>query len=361
MQPRVWFNHASSSVHAVIRGLRDASGIGAFVMLSNASRDFGAKIDCDLFEREPHGLDPARYIEWCADFCRRHGVDVFIPSRRRDLIADHRLVFESVGVRLVLAGDGPTLRLLEDKARFVRELPTDVSAPWTRAVTDVGAFRSAIAEVRATGRVPCFKPARSIFGLGFHRIDDRMTPLRRLLASEPVRISELEAVAILATAPVFPDLLVMEYLDGAEFSVDVAAKDGQAIAQVVRRKPFSGNVSFESESATRFVSGGRSQVIAREPEIERMVTSLVGHFHLGGICNVQFRTAATVPERPKVLEINGRMSGGLGYAALAGVDLVRIAIESVLGLRPIAPRGATAVRVQERSDFFVVDRMVTHG
>lgn len=357
MRPRVWFNHASSSVHAVLRGMRRAGRARDFVMLSHASEDFGARVDCDLFLREPRGLDGPAYVRWCLEFCASNRVDVFIPSRRRDAISDRRTDFEAAGTRLVVAGDGPTLRLLEDKSRFLRQLPPEVPKPWTRAVTDANGFRAAIAELRATGRQPCFKPARSIFGLGFHRIDDRMTPLKRLVASEPVRIAESEALAILDAATSFPELLVMEYLDGPEFSVDVAALDGKVLAQIVRRKPFTGRVRVERESPTRFVSGGRSQLIAPNPGIERLVEAIVAHLRLGGLCNVQFRSAATMPEVPKILEVNGRMSGGLGYAALAGIDLVGIAIDAALGTeRPgtAHPPRAVPVRVQERSEFFVV-------
>jgi hypothetical protein len=363
MLRRIWFNHASSSVHAVLRGMRGGGRPRDFVVLSHASDDFGARIDCDLFVQEPRGLDRPVYVEWCLDFCARNRVDVFIPSRRRDAISDRRTDFEAGGTRLVVAGDGPTLRLLEDKSEFLRQLPPEVPTPWTRAVTDAHGFRRAIAEIRATGRQPCFKPARSIFGLGFHRIDDRMTPLKRLVASEPVRIAESEALAILDAAASFPELLVMEYLDGPEFSVDVAALDGEVLAQVVRRKPFSGRVRVERESTAGFVSGGRSQLIAPNPGIERLVAAVVARLRLGGICNIQFRSAATMPEVPKILEVNGRMSGGLGYAALAGIDLVGIAIDAALGTeRPGTnpPPRPIPVRVQERSEFFVVGEP-SHG
>jgi hypothetical protein len=361
---RVWFNHASSSAHVVIRQLRHRNREQNFVLLSHASEDFGAQVDCDLFAREPRDLDASQYVAWCLEFCAKNRVDVFVPSRRRDAISDSRKAFEGAGTRLVVAGDGPTLRLLEDKAMFVRRLPPGVPAPWTRVVTNAEGFREAVAELRSMGRTACFKPARSTFGLGFYRIDDSISPLKRLLSSEPARISASEAVDILATAECFPELLVMEYLSGPEFSVDVAAHEGKLLALVVRRKPFSGRVRVEQESTTRFVSGGRSQVIERHPRVEQMVDVIVSHFSLGGLCNVQFRTAATIPERPKILEVNGRMSGGLGYAALAGVDLLSIAIDAAWNPRTkgsYRTRPPARVRVQERSEFFAVDGAQSHA
>lgn len=352
--PRVWFNHGSSSIHSVLRSLSLRTG-RLSTLLTHGSHDFGPQADCDCFELEPKGLSGDAYVQWCLEYCRQRGVDVFVPARRRDRIADAEHEFLSQGTRLVLAADGGTLRLLESKADMLATLPAGVPTPRFWRAADPDQFRAAVAAVRDSGGTPCFKPAKSTFGIGFHVLDERMTPARRLLSSEPTRISTAEAISCLSTVQSFPEVLVMEYLKGPEFSVDIAARDGRILAMVVRRKPQFGSAS-SAHGGHSAAPATRSQTICRDSEVERLAELLVRHYRLRGLCNVQFRRRSREDQCPVLLEINGRMSGGIGYSALCGVDLVWIAICDALGIRDESIRTTPAVslpiRVQERTDFF---------
>jgi predicted ATP-grasp superfamily ATP-dependent carboligase len=156
----------------------------------------------------------------------------------------------------------------------------------------------------------------------------------------------------------FPEILVMEYLDGSEFSVDVLADGGEVLAMVCRRKPFNGRVRVNGTSSTERVREGQSQLLAREPEIEEMVRELARHFHLGGLFNAQFRSPAEIPEKPHLLEINGRMSGGLPYIALSGINLpllaIRMAMRKPGDPMPDIPEPRLPLRVQERPEVFAL-------
>jgi len=125
---------------------------------------------------------------------------------------------------------------------------------------------------------------------------------------------------------------------------------------VCRRKPFNGRVQVTGSSSKTSVREGQSQVLAREPEIEKMVRKLAQHFHLGGLFNVQFRSAAERPEKPRLLEINGRMSGGLPYIGLSGINLPLLAIQVAMRKPgdplPEIPTPRLPLRVQERPEVF---------
>jgi hypothetical protein len=355
---RVWFNKCFSSVHGVLRRLREDWGKGLVLIGTHTEPDFGPLVACDICEQEPRDLHGREYISWCLDFCHRHGVNVFVPGRMRDIIADHREEFAQSGVSLILAGDGNTLRLLEDKGRFLSQLPEGVPAHAFHRVTTWQEFRAAHDELAGKGKRVCFKPAVGTFGLGFHIIDDRLSPLNRLLRGETHRISMKELEAILSPEEKFSETLVMEYLDGSEFSVDVLAHEGEVLSMVCRRKPMNGTVRITGTSRTAMVQEGQSQILAQEPDIEEMVRKLAQHFHLGGLFNAQFRTGAERPEKPFLLEINGRMSGGLPYVALSGVNLplhaIRVALARPGEPLPGVPQPVLPLRVQERSEVFTM-------
>jgi len=355
---RVWFNKCFSSIHGVLRQLREDWGGGLYLIGSHTERDFGPLSSCDSAAVEPKGLTAADYVDWCLAFCAEHEVNVFIPGRMREAIADRREEFQALGVNLILAGDGDTLRLLEDKGRFLAQVPEGVAVHRFHRVRNWEEFTTACDQLESEGLPVCFKPATGTFGLGFYIIDEAMTPLKRLLRSEAHRITKAELKSILVEAESFPELLVMEYLDGSEFSVDVLARGGDVLAMVCRRKPINGRVRLTGTSHTIRVDEGQSQLLAREPEIEHMVRLLARHFHLGGLFNVQFRTRAELPERPCLLEINGRMAGGLPYIRLSGLNLtlwaIRIALTPPGDPLPEIPEPNLPLRVQERSDVFIM-------
>ncbi|MES2922741.1 MAG: phosphoribosyltransferase domain-containing protein [Verrucomicrobiota bacterium] len=359
---RVWFNKCFSSVHGVLRRLRDDWGSNLYLIGSHTERDFGPLAACDFAVVEPVGLTEAAYVDWCLDFCERKRIDVFVPGRMREAISDRRQEFLARGTKLIVAGDGATLKLLEDKGRFLSQLPDGVNAHQFHRVRTWEEFSAACEQLENKGLRVCFKPGTATFGEGFYILDEAMTPLKRLLRSEAHRITKAELKAVLAASETFPELLVMEYLDGSEFSVDVLADAGTVIAMVCRRKPMNGRVRLSGTSHTLHVHEGQSQVLASEPAIEEMVRRLTRHFNLGGLFNVQFRSKAERPEKPCLLEINGRMSGGLPYVALSGLNLPLLAIQIAMrgpgDPMPEIPVPNLPLRVQDRADVFIMPTTV---
>ena len=88
-----------------------------------------------------------------------------------------------------------------------------------------------------------------------------------------------------------------------------------------------------------------------------MVRKLAAHFRLGGIFNAQFRSPAQLPEKPHLLEINGRMSGGLPYVGLSGLNLalwaIRIALLKSDEPLPEIPLPQLPLKVRERSEILI--------
>jgi predicted ATP-grasp superfamily ATP-dependent carboligase len=111
----------------------------------------------------------------------------------------------------------------------------------------------------------------------------------------------------------FPTVMLMQFLEGAERSVDCLAYHGQLIGGVIRKKsPVPGS----------------AQVIENNPGLMRQVGELVRLLGLNGMFNVQFRDSGT---RQYLLEINTRLSGRSFYATLAGFNIPYLAAELFSG------------------------------
>ena len=107
-------------------------------------------------------------------------------------------------------------------------------------------------------------------------------------------------------------MLLMPYLSGREYSIDVVCEYGEVLAAVTRYKE------------------GKIQHIGYDKAVMEVVTALIKAFNCDGIVSVQ--TKQNDEGQHCVLEINSRPSGGIGYTAHSGIDLTQIGFGYWLGL-----------------------------
>jgi carbamoylphosphate synthase large subunit len=307
---RVWFNRSLSTVYTAINLIREADVAGRFHILhSNPDGTVAAARVAHEFHSEPTGVSGEAYIDWCLAFCREHRVDIFIPGKEATLLAATHARFAAQGTRVMSTASKPDLQLIHDKARFYAEvdLPAAPVAE-TRVFENVAEFDAAYAELRQRHAVLCVKPSHSVFGLGFSIIDEQRSSAALLLAGVAYHIGLDDLRRGLAEIGQCRTMLLMEYLDGHEYSVDSVGDDGRLVCAVVRKKP---------------LKAARGQLIDMREDILAATARLTEAYRLNGPFNVQFREGGGAL---RLLEINPRMSGGIGMACVAGPNLPYIAL-----------------------------------
>lgn len=307
---RVWFNRSFSSVHTAIDLIRQADGDGRFTIIhSNPNPRTPAARLAHAFHPEPTGLSTPDYIDWCVAFCRAHAVDIFVPGREATALAGAHARFEPLGTRVLSAASEANLQRIHDKASFYAEtiLPGAPVAEF-RHFEDAAGFEAAYDSLRRRHAKLCVKPTHSIYGLGFAVLDEERNGAELLMAGAEYHVSLADFRAGLVKLGTFRSMLLMEYLEGREYSVDCVGHSGRLVTAVVRRK---------SSQA------GAGQRITQRADILDATARLCATHGLNGIFNVQFREAAG---KPRLLEINPRMSGGIGMACIAGPNLPWIAL-----------------------------------
>jgi len=307
---RVWFNRTFSSVYAAIGLIREADRAGRFHLIySNANPHAAAARVAHQFMVEPTGLDTEAYIDWCLDFCREHRVDIFIPGKESTTLAGQHARFAAIGTRVLSAAAPAALELIHDKARFYAELDLP-GAPLaeTRLFENLAQFDAAYAELRRRYPKLCVKPSKSVFGLGFSILDEERSSAALLIAGAQYHIGLADMRRGMEELGQFRTMLLMQYLDGHEYSVDCVGDQGRLVAAVARKKP---------------MQAGRGQLIDMRQDILDACAKLAADFGLNGCFNVQFRENG---EQLHLLEINPRMSGGIGMACVAGPNLPWIAL-----------------------------------
>ena len=307
---RVWFNRTFSSVYAAIGLIREADAEGRFHLIySNTNPHVTAARVAHEFHLEPTGLSADEYLHWCLDFCRQHHIDIFIPGKDSTRLAGEHPRFAAQGTRVLSAASPAALELIHDKARFYAEAVVPV-APVAefRVFENVSEFDAAYADLRARHAKLCVKPSRSVFGLGFSILDEERSSAALLIAGAQYHIGLHDFRNGLAELGAFRTMLLMEYLDGHEYSVDCVGDHGRLVTAIARKKP---------------MQAGRGQLIDMRDDILEATAKLAADFGLNGCFNVQFREGG---EHLRLLEINPRMSGGIGMACVAGPNLPYIAL-----------------------------------
>jgi carbamoyl-phosphate synthase large subunit len=219
------------------------------------------------------------------------GVQIVIPTVDAELrpLASARADFARNGVGLLLAPDR-ALDMALDKLALARCCEGHVRVP----------------------RTECFDRTLDLASWEYPVVVKPRT------GSGSRDVSVLMSSRELAARDASADFIVQEYLPGEEYSIDVLADaSGHLVASVPRVR-------------TRVDSGvsvaGRT---IHDPELEQFGAAVAVAVGLAYIANVQCRRDAA--GRPALLEVNPRVPGGLPLTVASGVDMPRMALDSLRG------------------------------
>jgi hypothetical protein len=306
---RVWFNKTFSSVGTAIRLIREADQAGDFqIVCSNTNVHAPAFLAAHESVVEPSGLNGQGYLSWCLDFCLKHRIGIFVPGKEAALIGAARSRFEAQGTRVLSTASPDVLELLHDKARFYQSVSCSTPPAAYRLVESAQQFDVAWHELKKDHPQLCIKPSMSVYGLGFAVIDEARSSAQLLLQGVQYHIGLEDLQRGFKAMGTFRPMLLMEYLDGHEFSVDCLGDNGRLVCAIARKKS---------------LIVGQGQLIELRDDMLESTRQLTKTYGLNGIFNVQFREGQS---GLGLLEINPRMSGGIAMACLAGPNLPYLAL-----------------------------------
>lgn len=315
--PSVWLAEGQSSQRDMLLALQQmkANPSLALNVIASHRHERPEILQCaDRVYQEPYapGTDWDTQQQQRVDFVLSHaseqGVKVLLTGQNSRYYEARRPEFEAAGIRLLTgAMDTDTLKMLNNKAEFMaycqaHDIP--VAQGWR--------FDN-LAELEALlnkhHHLPlCVKPIQGIFAQGFWRLDtgvdvawDSFSHLYET-DEKTIHIDEfLHAYANSQWVSQRPiPMLLMPYLPGQEYSVDVVCERGEVLAAVTRYKV------------------GRVQHVGFDDAVMDLVTKVVATVNADGIISVQ--TKADEVGNHQVLEINSRPSGGIGYTDHAFID-----------------------------------------
>lgn len=253
---------------------------------------------------------------------QKENVKVLLTGRNGIDYEAQREEFDAAGIRLLTGATGvDALKSIDDKFAFMQQCH-EHDIP----VADAWRFDT-VAELEALlvkyGHQPlCVKPVTGIFAQGFWRLDTgkekdtQYDSFEHLYFTEEKKINTAQFINAYSNSLMVHErpipMLLMPYLSGQEYSIDVVCEYGEVLAAITRYKT------------------GKIQHIGYERAVMDVVIPLVKVFGCDGIVSVQ--TKADDDGQHRVLEINSRPSGGIDYTTHSGVDLTQVGFAYWLGL-----------------------------
>jgi len=335
----IWFNRWFSTVSHYMELIRHNPDQQEFIIHGTHPNPDTVYFNyCDVSGSEPD-IDGEEYIQFCLDYCRQNQIHIFIPRKENVLISQHLAKFEDIGVKVLVCPDGDLMAMVDDKAAMYRSLQKQekednfiVTIPPYQVVNNVKEFQEAYKELSRGNTKLCIKPVIGEGASGFRIIDNDADTIPFIFGTaSSQKISYETALKILSTQEHFPDLMVLEYLDGYEYSIDcLADADGTLLTAVPRKK---GN--------------GRIREIEYNKELIEIAKKMAIQYKIPYVFNIQVKYKEGIP---KLLEINPRMSGGLHISCLADINFPYYAIKLLLGdqLEPLSPTfGLKATHIEQ--------------
>lgn len=308
----IWFNRWFSTVSHYMELLRNNSeGKEVKIFGTYVNNDTVYFKYCDVTGIEPD-VKGEEYLEFCLKYCIDNEIDVFVPRKENVMISKNLDKFDAIGVKVLVCHDSELMEMMDNKLMTYEDIENRalegnflVDIPEYRIVNDVVGFEKAYKEIKEKGYEVCIKPVIGEGAVGFRIVDDRQGDIHTILNSaSSLRMPYDQLVDSMRRADSFKDLIVLEYLDGSEYSVDCLADGEGNLKAVVPRKK----------------AGGRIRELEDNPVLIEMANRFAETYKIPYVFNIQVRYSKK-DGVPKLLEINPRMSGGMHISCLSGVNI----------------------------------------
>jgi len=267
------------------------------------------------------------FITRILEICREENVDVVIPLVTNELpkFAQNLAKFEKAGIKVLVTGQ-EGLKTANNKHLLMQScIEQAIPTPEFYRVQSWSEFERAVYDLGYPEVSVCFKPPVSRGMRGFRILTNDLNALDLLMNHKPMdTLTDINTMRnTLESANPFPELLVMEYLPGNEYSIDLLADRGDVKLVVPRlREKMKMGISFVG------ITENNTEIIANSKKI---AATLKLHGNIG----LQFKLDRD--GIPKIIECNPRVQGTIVLCTAAGVNMVYNAVKTALG-EPISDK-----------------------
>lgn len=274
----------------------------------------------DAYYPVPRG-DSEEYVEVLLDICRKENVDILLPimSVELNVLSANIKRFEEIGTKVSVSGLNP-LKIANDKLLLFDFLKgNNLACADYYPVSTIDELKKAVSLLGYPQKKVCVKATGNSGSRGFRILNAQQSRFDSFFHDKPnsSEISLEELIDILSERDSFPELMVMEYLGGDEYTVDLLADKGIVLYNCCRK-------SLRMENSIMLDS-----IVVDKPEVGRICSEVVETLGLDG--NIGFDIRERVDGTPVIMECNPRITAGIPVFYYAGINLPYLCIKKILG------------------------------
>ncbi len=272
----------------------------------------------DEFRIIPAAKDTSAYLERMLDLCAEGKIDVLVPQNTMELLtlAGHKAEFEAAGTK-ILVSDAASIDSANDKFHlFEVARKAGVAVSQYGLCSNYPELVQLVERFSAKNGMAVVKPPLSNGSRGVRIITAGRDRKRDFYAEKPnslyTTLDELHDIL----GEEFPQLLVMEYLPGDEYTVDVFRTPERFCAIPRRRETIRSGITFTAslERDERMISYSRA---------------------LADACGLTlcfgFQFKMDEESRPVLLESNPRVQGTMVMSTFCGANIIYSSVKYLLG------------------------------
>lgn len=284
------------------------------------SSDPSAKYVVDAFYQVP-SVNDSRYCDIMVDLCRKEKVDIYFPNvlAEVDAVSSRRTDFEQIGTKLSIS-DSATVGIANNKLKAYKFLQAKgISTPHFYGVHSVQDFVVGCKKMGYPSKPVCLKIADSSGSRGVRIIDESKNRYQLFAHEKPNSFftSFEDMLSILENAEKLDDMMLVEYMPGNEYSVDLLADKGKVLYMAGR------------ENIVSLMSVAQVSVVTKNDAAYEMSAKVVEALGLDGSIGFDFMKNAN--GMPVLMDINPRITATVSVIAAAGLNLPYLRIKQLLG------------------------------
>lgn len=299
--------------------------------------DPSAKYLVDIFYKVPPVLADD-YIDTILDICRKENVDIYFPSISAEVtkVAARRKEFENLGVKISIS-NLESVEISNNKLRTYQVLEAaGIPVPKYYGVHSVEDFIKGCKYMGYPEKPVCIKIVDGSGSRGVRIIDAKKSRYDIFANEKPNSFytSYEDMLSILKSAPKLREMMLVEFMHGPEYTVDLLADEGQTLYIAGR------------ENTESLMSIAMESVVKKDKAAFKIAEDVVRLLKMDG--NVGFDFMRNEKEEPVLMDINPRTTATISLFAAAGLDLRYLRIKQLLGESLPEVQAVEGTRIRRR-------------
>ena len=274
----------------------------------------------DVFHRVPAADDP-NYCDLVLDICKEDKVDIYFPNISAEVsaVSSRKMEFENIGT-IVSIADQKAVEISNNKLRTYKFLKSKgILVPDFYEVRSIKDFMDGCRVLGYPQKAVCIKLTCNSGSRGVRIIDAKKNRYQIFAHEKPNSFftSYEDMLSILREADKMDEMMLVEYMPGNEYTVDLLADHGKVLYMVGR------------ENVQSMMSIAQESIVTRIDSAYKTSRRVVEELGLDG--NIGFDFMKNEQGVPMLMDINPRITATVSVIAAAGVNLPYLRIKQLLG------------------------------